>query len=145
MSYHTYSVDGYGFSVDDIDTTAVKIRRLLLSAPEFDKEVRNELKDIGIVNPTLEDYLEYDQDYSSGLAYILQQVIKEAEDIDLVIADNFDCEWYVLLCPAYPWENISKQQKSLSIEKVTEIFNRYINILTDSPVSIEYQSVENGG
>lgn len=145
MSYHTYSVDGYGFSVDDIVTTAAKIRRLLLSAPAFDKEVRSELKDIGVVAPTLEDYLEYDQDYNSGLAYIIQQVIKEAEDIELVIADDFDGEWFVMLCPSYPWENISKQQKSLSIEKVTEIFNRYINILTDSPVYIRYQSVENGG
>lgn len=145
MSYHTYSVDGYGFSVDDIDTTAAKIRRLLISAPEFDREVRNDLKDIGVITPTLDDYLEFDQEYDSGLAYILQQVIKEAENIDLVIADDFDCEWYVLLCPAYPWEDIPKEQKSLSIEKVTEIFNRYISILTDSPVPIGYQSVENGG
>ena len=34
---------------------------------------------------------------------------------------------------------------SLTIEKATEIFQKYISILTDSPVKIEYQSVENGG
>lgn len=145
MSYHTYSVDGFGFSVDEINTNILRLRRLLNCAPNFNKEMDKYLKECEITKPELDDYLEYDQDYLSGLAYILQQVIEEAEDISLVIADDFDCEWFVMLCPSYPWEEISEKQKSLTIEKATEIFQKYIGILTDSPVKIEYQSVENGG
>ena len=145
MSYRTYSVDGFGFSVDEINTNILRLRRLLKCAPNFNKEIDKYLKECEITNPELDDYLEYDQDYMSGLAYILKQVIEEAEDISLVCADDFDGEWFVMLFPSYPWEEISEKQKSLTIERVTEIFQKYIGILTDSPVEIGYQSVENGG
>ena len=145
MSYRTYSVDGFGFSVDEINTNILRLRRLLKCAPNFNKEIDKYLKECEITNPELDDYLEYDQDQMSGLAYILKQVIEVAEDISLVCADDFDGEWFVMLCPSYPWEEISEKQKSLTIERVTEIFQKYIGILTDSPVEIGYQSVENGG
>ena len=145
MSYHTYSIDGFGFSVDEINTNILRLRRLLNLAPEFNKQIDKYFKECEVTKPELDDYLEYDQDCMSGLAYILQEVICEAEDINLIIADDFDGEWFVLLCPSYPWEEISEKQKSLTTEKTTEIFKKYISILTDSPVRIEYQSVENGG
>ena len=81
----------------------------------------------------------------SGIAYIIQQVIEEAEDINLDIAEDFDGEWYVLLCPSYPWVKISKKQKALTVKKIAAVFQKYIDILTDYYVKIEYQSVENGG
>ena len=145
MSYHTYSVDGFGFSVDEISTNILRLRRLLKCAPEFSKEIDKYFKKCEITKPELDDYLEYDQNYSSGLAYILRGVIEEAESIELVIAEDFDGEWFVMLCPSYPWADISEKHKSLTAEKITEIFQKYIGILTDSPVGIEYQSVENGG
>ena len=145
MSYHTYSIDGFGFSVDEISTNILRLRRLLKCAPKFSKEIDKYFKECEITKPELDDYLEYDQDYLSGLAYILQGVIEEAENIGLVIAEDFDGEWFVMLCPSYPWANISEKHKSLTAEKITETFQKYIGILTDSPVGIEYQSVENGG
>ena len=104
MSYHTYSVDGFGFSVDEINTNILRLRRLLNCAPNFNKEMDKYLQECEITKPELDDYLEYDQDYMSGLAFILQEVIEEAEDISLVIADDFDGEWFVMLCPSYPWD-----------------------------------------
>lgn len=145
MSYHTYTVDGFGFSTDNINTDVARIKKLLTCAPKFKKQVDDYFEDCEIAEPELDDYLEYDQDCMSGIAYIIQQVIEEAEDINLDIAEDFDGEWYVLLCPSYPWVKISKKQKSLTVKKIAAVFQKYIDILTDCYVKMGYQSVENGG
>lgn len=145
MSYHTWSVDGYGFCSSDINTNVDKIRRLLLSAPKFDKEVRDEMFSQKIYAPELDDYLEYDQDEYSGLGYFLVEVIHEVEGISLCTANNFDGEWYVLYCPSYPWEQRTPKETNLTEEKIKEILSKYIRMLTDENIEITYQSVENGG
>lgn len=145
MSYHTWSIDGYGFSVARIETTATKVRELLSYAPKFNNKIREDLMERGITNPKLGDYLSYDEVWCSGLAYIIQETISEAEDIQLDIASNFDDEWYVLFCPSYPWSNISNKEKCLTQESLTKIFSKYIKILTDNQIYINFQSVENGG
>ena len=146
MSYHTWSVDGYGICTDDIETTKEKIEKLLGLAPKFNEEVRNYFKGAEINSPELDDYLEYDQDYRSGVAFLLQAVIEEAENVKLGIADDFDGEHYLLLCPAYPWASLTEEEKRIDAkEKADELFKKYIKVLTDTDVNINYQSVENGG
>ena len=146
MGYHTYSVEGFGFSVDEIDTNIPRLRQFLHCAPDFRKEIDKYFLDTQIVNQKLDDYLEYDQDCGSGLAYIIQRVIEEAEDTWITIAENFDGEWFVLLSPAYPWVKQGSTYNALTTEdKARKLLQKYIDILTDSQVSIDYQSVENGG
>lgn len=145
MSYHTWSVDGFGFCSSNIHTTPEKIKKLLLSAPKIDKRIHNDMFARKIFAPTIDDYIEYDQDEYTGLGYFLIEVIYEKEQIRLIAADNFDSETYVLYCPSYPWEDLSEGEMGLTKEKLSKIFLKYIRMLTDEEVDISFQSVENGG
>lgn len=146
MSYHTWTVEGYGISVSGIETTKEKVEKLLQLAPKFYDVVRTWFKESGIENPELEDYLEYDEDWQSGIGYLLQQVIWEAENQRLDIAEDFDSEWYLMIRPSYTWTTLTKEEKELDTEeKADELFRKYVGILTDDEIIIDYQSVENGG
>lgn len=145
MSYHTWSVDGFGFCSSDIHTTPERIRRLLLSAPKIDKRVRDDMFARKIYAPTIDDYIEYDQDEYTGLGYFLIEVICEVEQIRLIAADNFNSDTYVLYCPSYPWEDLLEGEIGLTKEKLSKIFFKYIRMLTDEEINISFQSVENGG
>ena len=79
-----------------------------------------------------------------GLATILKEVILEAEDIDLVACDSHDGTDYLLYVPDYPW-NIGKHRQLMTEEAVAGLFRKYVSILTDEAIEIDYQSVENGG
>ena len=146
MSYHTWTVDGYGICTNDIKTTKEKVEKLLKLAPKFNEDIQNYFKGSEINEPDLDDYLEYDQDYYSGVAYLLQNVIEEAENIRLDIADDFDSYYYLLLCPSYAWSESTEEEKKLDTrEKADELFKKYIKILTEKEIDIDYRSVENGG
>lgn len=146
MSYHTWTIDGFGICTNDIKTTKDKVESLLNLAPNFNNAIQTHFKECDIENPSLDDYLEYDTDYYSGIAYLLQQVIEEKENVRLDIAEDFDSYYYLLLCPHYTWSNITMEEKKLdAIAKVENLFKKYISILTDKNINIDYQSVENGG
>ena len=46
MSYHTWTTYGFGFCVDDIDTTPEKLLKLAALKPDVLKDVREYLNDI---------------------------------------------------------------------------------------------------
>ena len=51
-----------------------------------------------------------------------------------------------MICPSYAWITLTNEEKELNTEeKVNDLFRKYVEILTDNNVTIEYQSVENGG
>ena len=58
--------------------------------------------------------------------------------------DSFDGKDYLLFGPDYPW-NLANQKQIKTEEEVAGIFKKYIPVLTDEPIDIDYQSVENGG
>lgn len=145
MSYHRWTVNGYGIRTNDIETTKEKVENLLKLAPKFNEDIQNYFKATEIDEPNLDDYLEYDKDYYSGVAYLLQNVIEEVKNIRLDIADDFDCYYYLLLCPSYNWVERTEEEKNLdAIEKVDELFKKYIAILTEKEIDVNYRSVENG-
>ncbi len=88
--------------------------------------------------------MEFDQDFYLGLATILKMVIEEAEEICLTACDDYNSVSYLLYQPMYPWY-MDSVDRDLTEEKTAEIFRRYISILTDDPIDIGYQEVENGG
>lgn len=145
MSYPTWHTYGYGFSTNEIEPTVSQIKELLSYAPNFNKEVHSSFSMEGIDTPTIDDYLSYDDGYYSGIAYLLQQTISEAEDIDINIAVDYDGVWYVLLCPTYPWAYTSDKERYLTMENMERIFCKYIKIFTDKNIEIDFQSIENGG
>lgn len=142
VSWHTY---GYGICVSDItECTVDRLQNLLSLAPKFQDEIQSWLEECEITEPSFEDYLEFDQDFRLGLATILKEVILEVEGIELVACDSYDNRDYLLYCPGYPW--YQKGRKQLQTEEEAEtLFRKYISVLTDDAIDIDYQSVENGG
>ena len=142
ISWHTY---GYGICVSDIKEQSLERLQMLISmAPEFQKKIQGWLEDCEITDPAYEDYLEFDQDYMLGLATILKEVILETEDIDLVACNSYDDTEYLLYTPEYPW-NQGSHRRLMTEEAVEALFQKYVSILTDEAIEIDYQSVENGG
>ena len=146
MIYHTWTVNGYGVRTNDIETTKERVENLLKLAPKFNEDIQSYFKETKIDEPDLEDYLEYDKDCYSGVAYLLQNVIKEVENIRLDIADDFNSYYYLLLCPSYAWAERTEEERRLDAEeKVDELLKKYIKILTEKEIAIDYRSVKNGG
>ena len=59
---------------------------------------------------------------------------------------NFDSYYYLMICPSYVWTTLTKEEKEIDTEeKADDLFKKYVGILTDDEITIEYQSVENGG
>ena len=144
MSYYTWHTYGYGICTDEIETTADKIEELLKFAPKLKNEMHEWFEDCDIIEPTIEDYEEFDQNWCGGIATILQSVIIEAEQIEFTYADDFNCARYLLYSPKYPWR-MQNNENNLTEDDIANIFRKYISILTDKEIIIDYQSVENGG
>lgn len=151
MSYHYWTVDGFGFCVDDIDYDKLTIEHILKLASMDEKlfqKVRNYLDeiceehDITYDELTIDDFDELEGEYGDrGLAHIFLNVIKE---IHIVFTDDYDGVPYILYVPKYPW-SMKEEEKNITKEDVIAIFEKYIKILTDIPVKLDYYCVENGG
>lgn len=145
MSYATWHTYGYGICTDDIATKDVKRLEVLLElAPDYRDYLQEILQDLGVENPTWDDYMNADQDYNLGLSTILREVISEAEGVELEACDDIEGHRFLLYCPRYPW-HFSVKDNKLTEDGCKELFKKYVRILTDQDVDIDYQSVENGG
>lgn len=145
MSFETWHNYGYGICVSDIKEHSVeRLQRLLHQAPRYEAEIKEWLVECEIDTPTYEDYMEFDQDYNLGIATILREVIQEAENIGFLACDDFCSMDYLIYPPSYPW-GLPKNEAGLTKDKIADILHKYIGILTDEDITIDYQSVENGG
>lgn len=145
MGYQTWHNYGYGICVSDINTESVeRLKRLLHCAPKYEAKINAWLKECGIDHPAYEDYMEFDQDYHLGLATILCAVMQENERITFFACDDYEGACYVLYAPSYPWE-LPEDEAGLTKERMETIFCKYVSILTNQEIKIDYQSVENGG
>lgn len=145
MSYSTWHNYGYGICTSDLKVDSVeRIEKLLEYAPEYRKEIHDWFDDGDNAEPTLDDYLDFDQDYNNGIAAILQAVIKEATGIEFAACDNFDCMRYLIYMPSYPW-NMTERDRSITQDELDEVLKKYVSIITDSKLDIDFQEVENGG
>ena len=141
-SWHNY---GYGICTNDFDITDVKrIENLIHLAPQYELQIHQKLIDREITEPTVDDYLELDEDYNYGIATILANVIHEAEDIWFTACNDYNCAEFLIYQPSYPWE-LQEKERNLTEESIRLIMVKYISLLTDQILTIEYHSVENGG
>ncbi len=145
MSYETWVAVGYGTQVDHLKFSLKNLKNLISRSPEFEKELNEYFKESGITNPGLDDYLDYDNDYHGGVAYILKRTIDEAENIEMSYADDANGDWYLFYAPSYPWYTRSQEESCLTEKTVKEIIKKYVSILSKQTVYIGYQTIENGG
>lgn len=154
MSYHSWHEYGYGICVDDINTNKYKVFDLVHLAPNFEKrfykwaETYREDRDPEDIKEviTMDSIYEYEDDncYDFGLAPIVMEVIKECEDVELLCCDDYNGYHYLIFSVTYPW-NMTKKEKNMTEEDVRLLFTKYVSMLTDTAVTVDYQSVENGG
>jgi len=145
MSYHSWHNYGYGICVDDIKTESTeRLLCLLDMAPKLKREIQEWMDECEIMTPTWDDYMEFDQDYCLGLASILKNVILEREKVELTACDDFNGVKYLIYSPRYPW-NLKWRDRWMTKERLNRIFKKYVAVLDDEPVEIDYQSAENGG
>ena len=148
MSYSTWIVHGYGICIDDIETTAEKLLKLAGMNKNVLKDVREYLDAIypngyNDEDLTLDDFKELEGDYcENGIAYVLYQVIDN--DFPIEFAYDYYGVQYILYTPTYPWF-MTDADKTLTEEDVENMFKKYVKILTDEDINIDYYSVENGG
>lgn len=145
MSYHTWHNYGYGICTDKLETSTVsRIQLLIHCAPEYEKAVNKLLLERGINDPQADDYLELEINGCYGIASLLQDVILEAEGLVFIACDDYNSNNYLLYMPSYPW-HLPAKERSLSEEDIRQIFAKYVSILSDEVLEVDYQSVENGG
>jgi len=157
MSYHTWITYGYGVCISDIDTKKIKTEnlvKLIHMAPYFEEKLINwineYLREDGDPESIYElmqtnDILEYeDEGCYVGLAPILKGVMDECEHLYFVICDNYNGYEFLLFTQGYPWE-MGDKELALKEKDVEDMFRKYISILTDQKININYYEVENGG
>ena len=92
----------------------------------------------------LVDFVEDCAQFShKNLASILQEVIKEREGIELTACEDWNRGVYLVCEPDYPWniKNRPKEQ-NLTEEDLVAIFAKYLTVVTDSELDVDYQAVE---
>ena len=145
MSYQTWHTYGYGVCTEKIQIRSVEdLEKLISLAPKYEMEIKEWLAGNEIEKPTIDDYLEYDEDEYCKLASILKAVIFEVEEVEFTACNNFDGENYLIYEPSYPW-HMSKADSSMTEERIEEMLRKYISIVTNQMPEMDYQSVGNGG
>ena len=145
MSYESWHNYGYGISTTKLEIDSVeRIEALLSLAPEYQTEIRQWFEECEITEPTVDDYLEFDQDYNLGIATILRIVIQEAEKVEFLACDDCHCQRFLMYPKLYPWE-IQAVDQGMTKERVEEILKKYVSIVSDTELEIDYQEAENGG
>ena len=134
---------GYGVCVSAFKIESVeRIEKLLSLAPEYREKVHRWFKAVGIENPTVNSYDEYDYNSCNGITTILREVLFEITGIEFYECDDCDGNDYILYKPSYPW-NLPDEESDLTKEELREIFIKYCSMVTDSEIDPDYQSVEN--
>lgn len=144
MSTVEWGIVGYGVCVDQIETTVDCIEEMLSYAPEFQKDVHEYFEECEITEPVLDDYLGYDQDYMTGIAYLIGKVVEEAEGINLSAEIDGYGICYVMFPGGYPW-HLNQKEKTLTEEQMRSVFAKYVSILTEEAIDVEYINTTNFG
>lgn len=149
MSYKTWITYGYGIRVNDIfPITGENIWKLLDFAPKTKKRFMDFLLDneYGDEIELCHILSDYEDDYgNTGLGVLLQEVIWEAENLDLCACCDYYNVHYLLYTPDYPWHLYKDQAVKVKEEDIDKIIGKYVCILTNNPVIVDYYECENGG
>lgn len=141
----TWHIYGYGICTDDILERDVKrLGTLIAMAPDYQSCIHEYFARKEIGEPTWDNYMETDVDYELGLPTIMREVIEEDAGIELTACEDFDGKKFLLYEPKYPW-TCPYAEKNLTQDAIKALYEKYIRILTDEKIEIDFKSVENGG
>lgn len=145
VSYHYWTTNGFGFCVDDIHTTPKRLMELAAMNEKVLRRVEEYLNEEHpgwtIESLNMEDFNDLEGDCGETcLAHVLYEII----NLSVSVALDFGNRHYILYEPSYPW-SIPDGEENLTEEDVLRIFRKYISVVTDDDIFIDYQSVENGG
>lgn len=151
MSMETWEIRGYGIEFGNnagTNTTGDKIRALLEFAPEFKSRIQNCFEDIELDynEATVEDFADFEQDYHTGIPYIIAQVMNERYDaINFMLADTDEnCAIFLYMPASMPWE-MTDFEKSISEEQLKAMILENYKILYDDTPYIGQVSIHNFG
>lgn len=152
MSYKTWTEYGYGICTDDLkkEIKLDRLLKLIKMAPTVNKRIQEFISSECEEEVEIYDILvSYVEDYGDinfgGLAEILHEVILELEGIDLYVCTDYDGACYLIYLPDYPW-NIQRNEKEKNLDEETlcNIFGKYLHIVTDEIIKVDYRAVKNG-
>lgn len=145
MSTCTWINYGIGLCTSSLTLKSVEaIEKLLTKAPSFRQEIHEFFKECGIDEPEIQDYVDYDEDYHNGIAYILKEVIEEREGVFLTACDDVDGNDYLIFPQMYPWE-LNWKERRMTRRKVERLLKKYLSIITEDPLDIDDIQAENYG
>ena len=78
-----------------------------------------------------------------GLSYILSLVIAECEDVHLATTLDCDCSEFLLFAKKFPWQ-LTEREKTITKDELDAIFSKYVSVLTDEPIEIQYMELNLG-
>lgn len=169
MSFSYWSTYGYGIKVDDIPIKDITVEKLINLCSQNDFCFKNFKTDVvNFINTEKSGDYSYEEAIEKleesdianflnsvegdgcelGIGNYIRDVIYGNEKIWMDLASNFDGEVYLLLIPSFPWQHKSLAAKEKALTKpemLNDILEKYIKILTDAKIRIDYEDVVNGG
>ena len=153
MAYKSWVSYGYGVCISDLrkEFPIERLIALVKQAPALHSNIVqyfshcniDEISNYDILTDFVENTPNSPYNYG-GLATILYCVIKEREEIELTVCDDYNGNVYLIYMPNYPWEKISEKEQGLTEEKLASMIGRYLGIVTDEILTVDYKAVENG-
>lgn len=152
MSHHTWSTDGYGVHLDELNYTKESVLAFLALAPNVESHFKTWVEDCGEdieqlcdidFSALIEDY-ESEWGNAMGIVGLIQDVFSEKYN-NFTVCDDFDGNYYLLYLPLYPWQ-MGVAERDLTIEKIDKFIIEGLGILDpDWNETPDFHSVENGG
>ena len=151
MSTHVFLTSGYGIRfncTEASDTKPDKIRKLLDLVPYLKSEVAEYLEECcetTLEDATLEDFEEFEQDFSYGIPYFLSEAINEKYGSDFVCClKDHDGFTFVLMPKGMPWE-FEQFEVPLTEEKLKSYFEEFYNVLYTKDIDFGEVTVHDFG
>ena len=144
MAQEGWMYRGYGLCVEDLEINSIeRLKKLLELAPKYREEFRDFFIEKGILNPDIYDYLATDDNEEEhGFATIIKNALEEITGIRFVDCADLDGNAYILYEPQFQWM-MNENERELTKEKLDEIFTKYISLITDTELEIDYITVVN--
>lgn len=146
MSYCEWIEYGYGIKTNNINTTPDKVLDLLSRTTNTREDFEEWVEEDNINTNNIKEILKYQGGPGGihGIGAILSDVIYENEEIEFYNCFDYDGNEYLLYIPSYPWF-LSEKEKNMRKEELEKILVKYISILTDEEIILDYYECHNGG
>ena len=136
------SYSGYGVYSTNYTPQLDGLKFLISMTTELQNELKEYFEEVGINNPTIDDFNEWDLDDGYlGWHGIIARAMNEIEEIQSIACISDDNgQVVVMFREGCPW-SFTKKENMLSRTDVDEIFNKYYSVVCGKNVSCDYVTV----